>query len=336
MQLDKILVVEVAGVGDAVMSVPALRALRESYPQAQISILVSARALGLLENCPYINKVYPFDIENFRLSGKVFDLARTFKYIRILLELRAQKFDAAINLYRVSSDTGNLRMRALFGLIRPALSAGRKNGRRGAFYRRVVEEETGRHEVETKLAVAGLIEAVSTDKSLKLWITPQDQSQADAILGRCGITDKDLIVGMTPFSYSPNNSLPASLVTGSADRLAKALGAKVILLGGRDSIIKAQLDPRVFCGLIKRLRLLITADSGPAHIGAALDVPEVVVFSGQDPKMYGPYQHKRASVLTGDVPCRPCYSLKICPKRVCLEQITPEDILRAAKRLLGE
>ena len=63
--INRILVIEVSGIGDTIMAVPAIRTLRKAYPDSYIVLMVSSRAYPLIEACPYADEVFKFDIDNF-------------------------------------------------------------------------------------------------------------------------------------------------------------------------------------------------------------------------------------------------------------------------------
>jgi len=84
--------------------------------------------------------------------------------------------------------------------------------------------------------------------------------------------------------------------------------------------------------LVRRLRLLVSADSGPAHIASALGVPVVVVWSGaNDHKQWRPTGEK-VSLVTKEMPCSPCEK-KFCKDNACINEISVEEVVNAVRRL---
>jgi heptosyltransferase-2 len=137
-----------------------------------------------------------------------------------------------------------------------------------------------------------------------------------------------------------------------ADRLIDHHGARVIVLGGpsekgiadriesrmrnRPENLSGQLSLDELTYVIGQFDLLITNDSGPMHIAAALGVPLVAVFGPEDPARLGPYTDPRLyRIASGRVPCSPC-NKSICDNPLCLDAISSDDVLRECESLLGE
>jgi ADP-heptose:LPS heptosyltransferase len=135
-----------------------------------------------------------------------------------------------------------------------------------------------------------------------------------------------------------------------ANRLVENCNARIILLGGpSDQGIAGRIEsrmrskPEILSGrltldeltyVISRLDLLVTNDSGPMHIAAALGVPLVAVFGPEDPERLGPFaKADRFRILCNRVPCHPCEKSE-CEKPVCLESVRSEDVYEACVNLL--
>ena len=215
--MNKILIVEVAGIGDVVMSVPCLRALRKKYPSSYIAALVSRRAAPLLKDCPYINEV--FTIANGVLPT--------------LLALRSKKFDLAINLYRIASRIGALKMNLFFKLINPISSLGRNTDLRGSFYDRSVDESFNIpfHEVEEKLRVIELLGIDVRDKGLELWPGSEAEEYAQKVFKGSGLSEGDLLVGINPNANQRGNLWYEDRFARLSDALIERFKAKVIFFG---------------------------------------------------------------------------------------------------------
>jgi ADP-heptose:LPS heptosyltransferase len=138
--------------------------------------------------------------------------------------------------------------------------------------------------------------------------------------------------------------------------LVRELRARVVVTGADDErplvdTILAHVDPWIrtnvdaaagslafpaFCALIEGADLVVTNNTGPMHMSAALGTPVVALFAlTNPPEQWGPWrvQHR---MLWHDVPCRLCYS-RVCPTRhECLREVRPQDVVQAATELLGE
>jgi ADP-heptose:LPS heptosyltransferase len=99
-------------------------------------------------------------------------------------------------------------------------------------------------------------------------------------------------------------------------------------------IAAARTSLPVLAAVISRFAVLITNDSGPAHMAYALKTPCVTVFGGADPARYGPHQAGPFQVIAYPVECRPC-TFSDCPiGTICLENVHPAEVVRAAERLM--
>ena len=231
--IKKILVVDVAGIGDTVMSVPALRALRSAFPKAYIAVLVSQRAVQLLTHCPYVNQVFPFEINNFRVCAQLFNVSKTFSMLNIISTLRRRRFDAAINLYQISSNIGNLRMKMLFKAIGSNLKIGRVSDGRGDFFDLELKDSffEMEHEVQKKLHVVELLGAHSDDAKLELWTTDEDELCVDGLLRSVGIREEDCIVGINPSSAQECKLWDNRLFAKVSDDIITRYRMKVVFCG---------------------------------------------------------------------------------------------------------
>jgi len=134
-----------------------------------------------------------------------------------------------------------------------------------------------------------------------------------------------------------------------ADRLAEKYGVKIVIFGAAnerqiaEEVARQMKNPAIILagrtslgtlmGLIKECSLLVTNDSGPMHIAAALGKPLVTIFGPTNPIRTGPYD-RPDSVVRVDIPCSPCYS-RHCSHTSCLRWLTIEPVLEAAAEQLS-
>ncbi|NQT00206.1 MAG: glycosyltransferase [Candidatus Omnitrophica bacterium] len=304
-KINKILVVEVAGIGDVVMSVPALRALRARYPKGYIAALVSPRTFSLIERCPYINEAFVFSARN------------VISCLSTIVRLRVKKFDLAINLYQIASFWGNLRMKMLFQAIGSKLSAGRSREDRGRFFDLKFSEDSfggNPHEVEAKLRVAGLVQAQPENKELELWPNSEDENYVGGLLREFQVKTGETLVGINPNALQRCKLWTDSSFAQLADALIEKEKLKVIFLGSTSDqprvcrivkLMKAnpinlvgRLNLNQYAALAKRLQVFITLDSGPMHIATVFAVPTIALFGPSgSPGRFGPYLNQRAITL---------------------------------------
>jgi heptosyltransferase-2 len=312
---DRMLILSVAGIGDFILGTPALRAIRRRFPQAQLWMVTIPEAGPLAERCPHVDVVRNLDLRTARsallwsLGGRRRDLRR------LIRELREARFDIAMNLYQVATWAGGLRMAAFLWAVRPSLTVGRRSGGKGMGYDLASEEEG--HEIEAQLAVARLIGATSADGLPELWVTEDDARACASLLERVGISVSDRVACLHTGSAQPEKRWPAQRFVAVGRRLAEA-GARVLLIGTERerglcaSVAEAipaavplagETSLPVLAALLRRAALLVTNDSGPMHMAAALGVPLVVPFGPGTPGRFGP--RGRAACLVFAAPGQP-------------------------------
>jgi len=168
-KIEKILVIMLAGLGDLVMSSPALRALRKRFPQAEISLLIFKQNEEMGRNCPYVNKVFVFT-RGFLPQN----LINNFK---TLINLRKNNFDLAINLYTVYSLFGTIKMMALFAIANPKTSLGRNTDGKGFFYDQKVKDsmQDNRHQVQCILDTVRVLGIDFPEEKLEVWFDKEKE-----------------------------------------------------------------------------------------------------------------------------------------------------------------
>ncbi len=296
----RILILSVAGLGDFVMGTPALRAIRGRYPRACIWMLTIPEVSPLAERCPYVDAVRTLDLRRTR-SAVAWALGPGRRQMRQLIrELRAMQFDIAVNLYQVSTRAGGLRMAAFLRAIAPELSVGRSSEGLGIGFDLASDEEG--HEVEAQLAVARLLRANPTGADPELWVTVEDRAACASLLQTHGVSAGVRLVCLHVGSAQPEKRWPLKRFTLVGCRLSEA-GARVVLIGAPDDrdlcaalaagipgavSLAGETSLPVLAALLQRAALLVTNDSGPMHMAAALGIPLVAPFGPAAPDRFGP------------------------------------------------
>jgi len=345
--LRKILIVLIAGIGDLVLASKGIRSIRNGHAGAEIHLLTSTDAAPLAENYDYIDRVWAFPIREFRKDKRY-----AADILRLVGSLRKIRFQVILNLYAVESFAGAFKMGLLFRL----LGAMRKIGHDSHGFGRYLTEKVngsafrGRHAAEAMMDIAvkagGIpdergIEVFWSEGTEKRWIDPFGSSEKTA----------GPVVGINPGGDRKNRRWNPARYAEVSDRLAEGLGARIVLLGGpsETSIARSienmmQNKPINLSGrlnlddltyVLSKLNLLITNDSGPMHMAAALGVPLVAIFGPEDPERLGPYTDPRLyRIVSGFVPCSPCKK-STCDSMLCLDSISPDAVLQKCESLTG-
>jgi len=334
----KILVRSVNWIGDAVMSTPALMAVRQTFPAAEITLLANPLVGQLLQGHPAVDRVLQFDRkgQHHGLTGR----------LRLARQLRSERFDLALILPN-SFDAALVPWLARI----PQRWGKASDGRSWLLTRRFHGQSSvvPEHEVHYYLR---LLESfgIRGNVSVPFLATTADEDQAAAdLLATHGITPHDRVVGINAgASFGSAKRWYPERFAGVAHHLAAAWHAKIILFGGPDEVgIVTAIDAalagncvnmagkttvRQLMALIKRCCFFVTNDSGPMHIAAAFAVPLVAIFGPTDHLGTAPCSEK-AVIVRQPVDCAPC-KLRVCPTdHRCMTAVTIEQVVQASEQL---
>lgn len=315
---EKILVRGVNWLGDAVMSTPALQGLRAAAPESEIALLIHEKLADLFEHYPHVDQVI-----TFRADEGVLSVAR---------RLRERKFGFALvlpNSHRSALEVFIARIPHRLGYGRKWLLTqslprppSRTRKRSLAEIKVLIAQPSRSRETFPAEAhhVHNYLRLLSAPwRAPRLYVTDEEIAAAQKRL-----PNERLWLGLNPGAeYGPAKRWPIERFAEAANRLRKKLGCGLLLFGGpNDAALSAQLAAacpgsidlagktrlRELCALLRCCRALITNDTGPMHLAAALGVPVVVPFGSTAPELTGP----PSGVITGNVPCAPCFRRE-CP-----------------------
>jgi len=343
--INKILIVNLGGMGDFLLSLAALTALKKKYPHSQMTILISDKAVNLAKRLDFIDKIVIFHPRSL--------WRMIFKGLGCLLFLRKEQFDLAVNMRSISSSLSALKIKMLFAIINPKVSAGRDTQGRASFFDiKIPEEDHGRiHERDYDLKLAEALGASVTDQEVSFAVTGLDAERVSRLLKSAGIKDSDILIGLHPGGEALRRwplknyrillrLLSADkrlifLVTGNSRerRLANCLidGFSKIALN-----LAGELNLGELAALMQRCSLYITNDTGNMHLAAALKVPFLAIFGGAALKRFDPrILNPNGCLLYKKVACAPCIR-KSCYSKICLKLITPDEVAEKAKEILAK
>ncbi len=341
----RILIILIAGIGDLILASKAIRSIFNTGKGCvTISLLTSSEGALIAKAYPYFEKVYAFPIRELRTDKK-----RFLDIIELVKTLHRKEFDQIVNLYRISTRTGALKMGFLFSLLNAKVKIGHDRYGFGHFLTDVVPASTfeGRHVVDAMQEIALKTGAVLDDRGIEIFWNPDIAAKWECIFAGLPGT---ILIGINPGGDRANRRWAPERFARVATKLIERFNAQIILLGGpaERNIASAiesgiQSDVLNLSGsipldelpyIIGRLDLLLTNDSGPMHIAAATQTPLVALFGPEDPRLFGPYTTQdRYRVIQKEVPCRPCRE-KNCVRPLCLDRISTDEVLMAAIDLL--
>ncbi|MFC1830249.1 lipopolysaccharide heptosyltransferase II [Thermodesulfobacteriota bacterium] len=336
----KLLVRSTNWIGDAIMTTPAVRAIRNNFPHSEISMLAKPWVSPVFENSPHVDRVINYDGEGKHRGflGK----------IRLAKELRTDAFDAAIllqNAFEAAFIT------FLAGI--PVRIGYNTDGRRLLLTHPVScgPEIRAVHQTRYYLNILTGVGLKDGSQELYYAVSEEQKARAEDILRKHGIKREDRLVGINPSAtFGPAKQWPPERFARLADRLHRFSDAQIIVFGGPDDRRLGEHVSRIMrhkpidlsgrtrleeaMALIRRCNLFVTNDSGLMHVAAALNVPLIAVFGSTNSTTTGPWS-KNSKVVQVPIPCSPCLKPE-CPEDHldCMNKIDVDMVFNVAKTML--
>lgn len=336
------LVIRFGGMGDILLATPTLRALARAYPGIAIDFVVGGGMAPALEGDPLVRHVYVFDKRGAD--------SRFQNFLPFLLRLARARYDLVVNLHPSAKSY---------------LMAAATGARTHLTFRKrmAVRADTGRvaHAVDDfakELAPLGI--GIPSDRDLDFVVPPAAQEGLAAMLVEEGVTASDRLLVINPAASRPLNRWPLERFGSVAAHFAAQPGVKVAITGAPSSFKTvmddtdevglacrvAANDPRIinlagrvsvkeFGALLQRADTLLTCDTGPMHIGAALHTPLVVLSGAADPDRTGPLTDNATVLIDRSLPCVPCRD-RVCARGdiMCMQNLSLPAVIAAVEARL--
>lgn len=345
----KILCVRVDNIGDVLMTTPALRALKQHF-DAEITLLASAAGSDVAPFIPEIDRVVTFDAP----WVKTYAAPPTSRSTLAMAErLRAERFDAAVIFSVYSQNPLPAAMLTFLAEIPLRLGHSHENPY-DLLTHWVPDPEPQkfiRHEVRRQLDLVAHLGAVTEDERLSLRPNLAAQTRVRQMLAahHVDLTQPWLI--LHPGVSEERRRYRAAGYASAGQRISQYLGCRILVTGiaAEEEIVHRvaqDIGPAAiplagafsleeFISLLDMAPMLITNNTGPVHMAAALGTPVVDVYAATNPQ-HTPWQTPHR-VLTFDVAC------KACARNICAEdhsgdrrEVSPQEIVRAAVELWAE
>jgi heptosyltransferase II len=353
--------------GDAVMTTPALLRLREKFPAAHIAILTPEKLRELWINHPAVDETISFAPgENVFAIGKKL---RTGKFDLALVLPNSPRAALEVFLAGIPQRIGYARPWRNFFLtqaVAPRADAVKMRKRSIGEIRELVagnpkfkiqNSKFGQsaHQIFEYLNLAAALGANSEPLPPQLFVTPEEVDAAREKFGLNEITQP--VFGLNPGAeYGPAKRWPVEKFIAAANEIQQRTNCTWILFGGKsDAAITNQIETairnpqsaifnlagktslRELMLLLKLCRVLLTNDTGPMHVAAALGTPVVVPFGSTSPELTGPGLpgDARNFLIKSDAPCSPCF-LRECPIDFrCMNGISVERVVESVLSAQG-
>jgi ADP-heptose:LPS heptosyltransferase len=332
-----ILVVSSTAIGDTLLSTPAIRAVRERYPEARIIAHFNVGNAELFKNNPHIDGIVPY-FGGYR------------KFIRTVREFSRHNFDLALIFH--GNEPQATPMAYLSGarfIIKVPIS--REYGFLLSNTSNGFEKPGDHHAIDVRLKAASFIGCGIEKREMVLVTDEVDRVDAASCLGRLGVPGNAIIIGFQVGAATLYKMWPMERFVQLGKKLLQLhLGIRILVTGSPrerkmcstvaqgigDHAIStaAEVSLKTLRALIERMNLLVTNDTGAMHMAIALKTKTISLFCPTSDWGTGPVQDLHLHrVIKKGIPCNPCVTKK-CSRPFCMDQITVDEVFEAARDVL--
>lgn len=358
----RILITRVGAFGDILMATPLLAALRAAYPKAHLTWLVEHTEAQAIDANPYIDEYIRWDGAYWKRQLRWHKILHGLLRVRRFCdELRRRRYDVFISFqpeewpWLVQGIHAPVTI-GVFDTFRQTDSLVRTSPNTRLYADAYTHDDLPLHRTDQyllPLRALGLPEPA--EKRMSMGFTDDDAAAADQFLQERGLAAGKPFAVLAPMTTWPSRCWPEERYAALGDALARQLGYASVLIGSarpeeRSAVarIASQMDSepiqaagvlnfRQMAALIARSSVLISGDTGPMHVAAAVGTPSVSLFGPTPVRGRAPFS-EGGIALMHPVPCGPC-DQKFCPnppesQLLCLRLISVDEVLAAAAGLL--
>lgn len=335
----RILIIQTAFIGDAILVEPLIRAAGDYFPQAAIDVLVIPAAAGLFSHHPRLDQVISYD-----KRGKERGLAG---FLDLLARLRKRRYDLALVPHR------SLRSALLAWLSRIPIRVGFDTSA-GSFlltHRKMYLRP--QHEILRNVSLLDVFGCEVRFSRPQLFLQPEERKKARELM-----PDAHKVIALAPGSVWATKRWPVESFVRLQEKILSDPQLGVVLIGGAEDSplcrqiagaghervvdLCGQLSLRESCALLERCAALVTNDSAPTHLGLAAGTRVLTIFGATVPEFgFYPYGEKNHSIEPPrELDCRPCgiHGGRSCPIKTfeCMRSITPEYVWRELMQVIAQ
>jgi len=329
-----ILVIQLADMGDVLLSSPFLRELRRHRPDAWIGLVVQPSMVSLVAGCPYVDEIIPFRWRSFKDWGTAFSGHPRWWLQAAWLSARRlwrHQIDMAISL-RWNNDAPQAAALTLMFASGAYERVGYRDIPRDRIPCRVTDinrlltrgpvRAFLKHEVELQMEILSSLGAAPSGTQVEIWTGQADEDFARDLLSRTGLPEAAPLIAMAPGAAWPFRRWPEERFIALGKWLQEDFGAAIVILAARNELALARRIERglatnrtinlagtttimQMAAVLKRCRLFIGNDSGPVHVAAGVGVPVVGFFGPGEYERFKPWGIRHEAIRVG-LPCSPC------------------------------
>ena len=344
-KLDKILILQLQHLGDSLVFTPALRAIRKTFPEARIDMIVNKASYEVFKSNPNVDGFYKVDYWLWGSREK-----RYFRFLKSLInvikQVRRNNYDCVVLC--INQQAFKYSLIAFLTGIKCRIGFNRTG--KGFLNTVQVPYDEEKSYIQCNLYLAQTLGASPNGSYLEFPIDKTDEEYIENLLREEGINEQDILIGIHASSKQQSNLWFIERWAELADKLIQALNTKIVFTGTeaeREYIIQIlnQMEHEAisFVGktsltqlaaLAKKCRLFISLGTGPWHIAASTQIPIVTIMSSQDLPHRWMHHLPSEYILSKDVPCSPCLKER-CESRECMRLIEVDEVMDACVGLLS-
>jgi lipopolysaccharide heptosyltransferase II len=330
-----ILVVETSSVGEVVLITPAVSALRAAFANARITALVIPSTRDVIEGNPCIDEIICYDkagIHKGLLRAILFGKSLKKKKFDLILLFHRSFRSAVISYFTGAPDRVGVSFEARRFLVNNLVP------NKGNLYQ---------HEIDRNIDVIRAVGIAPAGSALYFNVPEEAIVSAQEWLKKSGVRKKDKICAFYPGAGWESKRWPLENFVALGKMLLKELFDIIFIFWGpneegpADILVntighRALKAPRTnlkeLAAFMLCSNIIVANDTGPMHIAAALEIPQIVIMGPTSPQRWGPVTWP-SRVITADVDCGPC-NQRFCPDMKCLKKISPEICFKEVQNLV--
>jgi 3-deoxy-D-manno-octulosonic-acid transferase/heptosyltransferase-1 len=351
----KILIVKLSAIGDVIHTLPALTSLRRQYPDAQIDWLVEDAAADLVQGHAALSRALVWRRREFvklLKAGRLSSAARLF--LSLLLEVRDTRYDLILDFQALLKSS--LWIFLARGRRKAGFGQGMEHSEKSPLFLnvRVPAVSMEVHALDRELMLLQALGIPGSQAFYDLPVDEKDEEAAQRLLALSGLRSNQPFVAINPVAKWPTKLWAAERFRELAERLLKS-GFQVVFTGSKEdrplideitgalgsSVMRldGQTTLKVLSAIYRSASVVVSTDTGPMHLAAAVGTPVVALFGPTAPWRTGPYGERHV-VLRAEVSCSPCFG-RSCKTTefepmACMNRITVEQVVEAVARLAAD
>jgi len=334
----EILVIKLSAMGDSILLIPSIRALRKRYPASRISVLCTGINKEIFKNCSYVDETVVCDVK--QIAKNPFSVFSVFGN---------KKYDLAVDFDQW------LRLSPLLALLSGAgtrIGFMTEDQFRHYSYSSYIRHKREKHEVECFLELLALLGITGADEKLEFNVSDEARARARDLFKMILMDDNEPFIIFHPETplHGAQRHWPAQSYIELGKRMVHDLNLKILVTGTKNELfsnikIVSEIGPAArllppagiltVAAVISKAKAVVCGNTGIMHLSCALHRPVVAIHGPTDPVKWGPRGDKCRVVRAG-LECSPCLYLGFeynCAQNTCMEAVSAQDVFNAVKEV---